>query len=106
MSDLMELLIAFVIVFTVFIVGIFGISFVATYISQNMEKASFGDFKYKISDRDTSWYVTNSYKIDKHNCVNFIDNYGQAQKFCEKYSIGEYYFHKNSPTLRTIWYGY
>ena len=74
------------------------------YLFQAIEKNTWGDYQYKVTV-DSEWYATNDYHIDEDNCIHFIDNYDQKWMWCEKWSVGEYYFNKNKPTLKTIWFG-
>ena len=89
------------IIVIVVIVLAFGLGF----IDQTIEKNTWGEFRYKVTVDDV-WYATNEYNIDDKGCIHFIDNYGQNWQWCEKFSVGEYYFHKNRPSLKTIWFGY
>tara|TARA_R100000750_G_C2340149_1_gene93845 strand:- start:999 stop:1307 length:309 start_codon:yes stop_codon:yes gene_type:complete len=90
-------LIGIVIVVTILMIG-------TVFLGQGLEKRTFGDFKYKVKV-DRTWYVTNEYHIDENGCIHFIDNYKQKWMWCEKYSVGNYYFHNNNPTFKTVIFG-
>lgn len=100
MNDIIEeILIIFLIIFLIFVISV-----VIIYIIQWITKLVWGEYEFTVI-QDYEDYYTHSFN-EKEGCINFINNYGQEKKWCEKYQVGENYFYKNSPNLKTVIFGY
>ena len=94
------IIIAILAVATLLAALLFGLSL----LSFVAEKSAWGEYAYKIRN-EREYYYTNGYELDG-NCVVFIDNYGNNQRYCEKFVIGENYLHNNGLTLKALIWGY
>ena len=106
MNDLLKTVIGTLAMISIFIGFVLVVALGGTYLWQWHVKNTWGDFKYDVI-QDNETYFTNDYEIDYNSeCISFTDNYGKDREWCEKFRVGEFYFHKSNPSWKTIVFGW
>ena len=70
---------------------------------QKIYKANWNEWEYRVQVDHEYWF-TNAY-TEENGCIEFINNYGDQKKYCEKYQVGENYWKNGEPTFKTMYYG-
>jgi hypothetical protein len=104
MLDFLKGLCMFILAMFMVIVVIVSIIFLIVLGDQYLNYVYWKDYKYKI-EQDSKYWYTNKYEL-KNNSIKFISNYGHDVEFFEKYKLSDNLWHKQKPTLKTVWFGY
>lgn len=98
-----DILNAFLITIIILVCG-FVVVFGIVYTGQLIEKTTWGDYEYRVTQDEVYWY-TNEY-VESGNCISFTSNYNTSVNWCEKYMVEESYWKENNPNWKTVLFGY